>query len=255
MSNPGVKYLATKRLSNGVEFRVEDNIGEAIHIHYGDEIRLDVSINELLEINNKSSLILNELLKETNFNTKYFDSLFLNMISDYLINLERVEFCKIELESIKAETRGFLGLPVFRSIKKSRIVKALEGKTKEIESYRQENYPGQSNSSRLESMLDKISKEGYPFSNKYIVLFNDQNIVRDGQHRAGCLYFLNGNCEIDVIRMHFKNKQYSLFVHPWLKVLFWWPPKRIKKLIKEFVKSIISLFRRFIDGFKRRMKR
>ena len=37
MSNPGVLYLATKKLKNGESYRVEDNIGEAIHLHYGEK--------------------------------------------------------------------------------------------------------------------------------------------------------------------------------------------------------------------------
>ena len=48
MSNPGVIQLASIALSDRRQFRVEDNIGEAIHLHYGDEFRVDETYQNFL---------------------------------------------------------------------------------------------------------------------------------------------------------------------------------------------------------------
>ena len=72
MSNPGVIILDTKkkniiqRIFNRNSFRyvqIEDNIGEAIHIHF-DDFRIELSIKEFFEILNASSffIFLNSLL-------------------------------------------------------------------------------------------------------------------------------------------------------------------------------------------------
>lgn len=65
----------------------------------------------------------------------------------------------------------------------------------------------QSNSDRLEYNLQRIKEEGYPgkSGNSLITLFNDSNRIYDGQHRAGCLYYLYGNIKVKVRRLWFKH--------------------------------------------------
>ena len=57
----------------------------------------------------------------------------------------------------------------------------------------------------MQLILDSVKQNGYPYNNNYIVLYGDDNIIRDGQHRASCLYYLYGNIEIPVMRLHFKD--------------------------------------------------
>lgn len=50
MSNPGVLSLASLApVGADYRFEIEDNIGEAIHIHYKD-IRLDLTVDEFYKI-------------------------------------------------------------------------------------------------------------------------------------------------------------------------------------------------------------
>ena len=51
MSNPAVLSLASLEAVGdvGYRFEIEDNIGEAVHIHY-KEIRLDLTVQEFYEI-------------------------------------------------------------------------------------------------------------------------------------------------------------------------------------------------------------
>jgi hypothetical protein len=63
MSNPGVLMLS-ETLINGKSFRIEDNIGEAIHIHFGD-IRLDMTIREFFDFDKQiTALAANMIMGE-----------------------------------------------------------------------------------------------------------------------------------------------------------------------------------------------
>jgi hypothetical protein len=57
----------------------------------------------------------------------------------------------------------------------------------------------------MKAMMDSIKEHGYPYNDNYIVLYGDDNIIRDGQHRASCLFVLYGNIEVPVLRMYFKD--------------------------------------------------
>jgi len=244
MSNPGVLYLVQKGITNGNYIRIEDNIGEAIHIHYNNEWRIDLSVKEFLALQNVIGDCLDSLFESTRFKIKYFDPVFLDSISNYLIDLEEVTFEEIKLSEIKVLTRNYFGLPVVRSLQESRIVKALNGFTNELKQYKQENYKDQDNEERLKDIMDTIAKFGYPFDEKYIVLFNEQNNVRDGQHRAGCLYYLYGSEHtIPIIRMHFKDKRYNVSMYPWIATIFAWNRRRILKLLKKFYSFVKKIFR------------
>lgn len=249
MSNPGVLYLSNVRLGNGVNFRVEDNIGEAIHFHYGDEWRIDLTVEEYFSLIPKIDVCIDELLRDTGFKMKLFDPIFLDMISSFLLDLESVHIENIKLSSLKVETKNAIGLPVMRSLSQSRVVKALEGKTKELEKYQQENYKGQTNIERVERMKKNISFNGYPFDGKYIVVFNNQNVIKDGQHRAACLLYEKGDMSVPVIRMRFKNNKYNVSMHPWFNKLFIWNIHRIKR----GVKKILLLLKKLMIRIKRKM--
>lgn len=244
MSNPGVLYLATKNISNGVAFRIEDNIGEAIHLHYGDELRIDLSVQEFFSLSSILRNSLNDLLGHTGFDEKNFDPIFLDMFSSDLIRLERVSFERIKLSELRVQTKNRIGLPVIRGIAYSRVFKALNGDSKELLTYEQENYREQSNTDRAYEMKNYLEKVEYPFNNQYIVLFNDQNIIRDGQHRASCLYYLYGDIEIPVIRMKFKDSFNNVSMHPWVLTLFSWDWHRIKNTIRRVYICIRSFFSR-----------
>ena len=48
------------------------------------------------------------------------------------------------------------------------------------------------NEKRILDLFDSIKNHGYPYLDQYIILFNGENIVRDGQHRAAVLAHLYG---------------------------------------------------------------
>ena len=241
MSNPGVRYLAKRRLSNGVEFRVEDNIGEAIHLHYGSEIRLDLSIADFLELDKVCNASLNDLLAHTGFKTQYFDPVFLEMCADILIDLKEVAFDEVMLSELIISTYNVLGIPIMSNLKKSRVTKALNKDYKELDSYVQENMPGQTNRDRVERVWEYMRNCLYPDDSGYIVLFNEQNVIRDGQHRAASLLDIYGDQKIPVIRMKFRDNMYNASMHPFFDWLFRWNRNRIKGLIRKTQQKSLRL--------------
>ena len=68
------------------------------------------------------------------------------------------------------------------------MVKALKGDYAEDDMHKQQNLIGENNLQRLFSIFESVRKNGYPFNDEYITLSN--NIVIDGQHRAGAIYVL-----------------------------------------------------------------
>lgn len=77
-------------------------------------------------------------------------------------------------------------------------------KVLDIDSFnrRDSNHYGQSNSIRLNSILDMVKEHGYPYNNEYITIYNTSNLIVDGWHRAACLYYLYGDIIVPVKVIH-----------------------------------------------------
>ena len=236
MSNPAVVDLKNGVMSIG-SYRLEDNIGESIHLHIG-EWRFDLTIKELDDLACECGIAINNFLSGTGFNYSDYDPLFLSQISDYLPDLIEVRDDKVRLKDLRVDT-SFLGFFGYGGIEKSRVFKAYKGKTKEDERYRQVNRFGETNEERRNALLESVRKNGYPFNNNYIILFNNQNIVRDGQHRAAALYYLYGDMEISVKRLIFKDGKHNVSVKNLLSI------GRFRHLLgktKQIIKHLLRLW-------------
>ena len=75
MSNPAVIQLASLEEITGFPYRfeIEDNIGEAIHIHYKD-IRLDMTIKEFNEFADSVRKIFASMVEHEKFHIEDFDA-------------------------------------------------------------------------------------------------------------------------------------------------------------------------------------
>ena len=74
MSNPAVIMLTNTSTKSGGRFKVEDNIGESMHIHY-DNFRIDLTIKEFLKFTEVIEESLVNLLNNKRFNINNFDPL------------------------------------------------------------------------------------------------------------------------------------------------------------------------------------
>jgi len=212
MSNPGVIYL-TKFQKESFYFAIEDNIGEAIHIHYADDvinIRVDLTIKEFINLANDMELVL-DILLEGKAKCADFDSIFFADLGyDFLINLERITTDSIMLEDILVQEYQSDGKIITRPIMEARLGKAFKGDHSENDKYKQINYLSPTgrtltNKERIDKNFQRIKENGGFSESDYIWLNGETNIIRDGQHRAMCLYALKGNCPVPVRRIWFRH--------------------------------------------------
>lgn len=212
MSNPGVFELFGFQMptnSGKRSFRVEDNIGESIHIHF-DNLRLDLTVKEFLELADNMLDAINAVVDVKGFDARKQDPLFIFEIAPCLVWLREVRIENIPVKELIVDTPDENGNTVYRYIKHSRVVKALNGDHFEDDRRRQQNLIGQKNRQRLFSMFESVKRNGYPFNEEYITFWNDQNIVRDGQHRAGSIYFLTPDAVIPIQRWIFQDNLFSV---------------------------------------------
>ncbi len=233
MSNPAVVELKNGAMSIG-SYRLEDNIGESIHLHIGDW-RFDMTVKELEQLSQKSEGILDSFLNIEGFSCRDVDPLFLSQISAFLPDLVEVRKEKIQLSKLRVYK--WVGFILFlKNIASSKVYKAYCGDAKADDRYVQVNKRGESNKDRRDKMLDSIRTNGYPYDNKYIILFNDQNIIRDGQHRAAALYYLYGDKEVEVVRFIFADNKHSV---SWKSVFKRIKVRNVKSAMKVTAKKMI----------------
>lgn len=212
MSNPGVIQLfgfGYKVNDVPHSFRVEDNIGEAIHFHF-DNMRLDLTVKEFREFADDMLDAITAAVNAKGFDARKQDLESLFRHADQLPFLREVRIEYMPVKDIIVDTLDKNGNVVFRYLKHSRVVKALRGDYAENDMRGQQNLIGQNNLQRLLSIFDSVRKNGYPLNGELITLYNNQNIIHDGQHRAASIYVLNPEAVVPVQRWIFQDNMFNL---------------------------------------------
>jgi hypothetical protein len=240
VSNPAVITLDSVNSKKGQfkRFVVEDNIGESLHLHI-DNMRVDFTVNEFLEF----SIMIRKSLKDLDIFYGYdindFDESFLKNCAPYLHNLYDIEIEKIKISDLKCINRykfyKDLYLTSLVKVENTSAYKYLKNTDNSFLDYPQYNYFNINNAERLKLLKGSI-QEKYPKDNKYIILFNGQNIIMDGQHRVAILADIYGiDKEIDILRFYFKGKKhhYKLSVSNIYKSLYWLAKKVYYRFFKK----------------------
>lgn len=219
MSNPAVITLANSKTQKDKSHKIviEDNIGESIHLHL-DKLRFDFTIKDFIKFSSTVREAFTRLEKLKGFQIEDFDEHFLFECSEFLPDLLSIELDEINLKDLKCivkkKIRHDLILEKILPIIKTPSFKFLKDDKKDYFKYEQFNYLEMDNEKRLLKLVDSIKKNGYPHFNKHIILFNNQNIIRDGQHRASILAHMYGlDYRINVMRFNFKQNKYSLMIN------------------------------------------
>ncbi|MDR3299492.1 MAG: hypothetical protein LBU43_05700 [Candidatus Accumulibacter sp.] len=217
MSNPAVVFLS-KIDRDGLYFAVEDNIGEAIHIHLANRvvnIRLDLTIKDFLVIADQIKEALDDLL-DGKARCCEFDNTFLFTMSRYLPDLENITYDTVMIEDIIVD--NFVdGNILLRPITDAWVGKAmLKDDSGENDTHGQINYLSNqslstSNRERVDSNYNRIKTQGGFGINDCVTFFFDSNCIRDGQHRAVSLYKIKGNCPVPCRRLWFREGKYKPF--------------------------------------------
>ena len=209
MSNPGVITLTEKEISASKSFRVEDNLGESIHFHYND-IRIDLTIKELLYIASVCDETIYELVSAENFNLDNFDGDFLNKYSQCLMDLENVTEDQVAVKDMYIQAQNIFKLPIRKKITKSLAEKIVAQKM--------------------------IRRQG----SYKVVLFNDNNTVMYGERQIAEKFLENKEQQISVLRMNFEKNKYTVSNHPWIPFLFKWNKKRFIKVAKKAAMKLLK---------------
>lgn len=240
MSNPAVITLdnASSKKGKFKRFVIEDNIGESMHLHI-DNMRVDFTIDEFLEFSQMIRESLEDLDILKGYGINDFDESFLKNCTSHLKNLVDIKIEKIKISDLKCIHRynpiKDLFLTKLVSVEKTSVYKYLRGIDKSFENYPQYNYFNSNNLRRLEDLKESLKKQ-YPQDNKYIILFNGQNIVMDGQHRVAVLADIYGlDTEIEVMRFCFEGKKhlYRSFVSNSYTSLYWLTKKIYYRYFKK----------------------
>ena len=107
MSNPAVYVLGETKIKEN-KIRIEDNLGEAIHIHIGD-FRFSLSINEFNRVVDQMELAANILLKQKGLSLNFFDKNALDW--DWLHRyeeIEKIELIKIKIKNLLTKGESFI---------------------------------------------------------------------------------------------------------------------------------------------------
>jgi hypothetical protein len=209
MSNPGVIALVHKTIG-GQLLKIEDNIGESIHIHFGGNLRLDLSMAGFMDVAEQMAELLNRLVDIPGVDVRNLCPIYLNEQMREFADLERIKVDRVRLGSLLTEFTDENGCKYLGPIDQSRVSKALrDGDTRELLQREQCNLRGDTNKSRADAVFASIRDNGYPYNNEYIILHNDGHYIRDGLHRASCLLHLLGDVEVPVLRLYFRKNRHS----------------------------------------------
>ena len=192
-------------------FEIEDNIGESIHIHYGD-FRIDCTIEQFEIISEKMENILNNLFNESGFRCSDFDEIFLFDSAELWPDIEMIQYDNVQLTELLVETCDEKGVNHVVNLEQSHIYKYLNGddsaidKKKQINLFQKGTAKKMSNADRVSNNVNYLSRNEYKASNDFITVTSDNRIL-DGQHRAASMLYLFGNKEIPVRRLLFKKRE------------------------------------------------
>ena len=212
MSNPAVISLASleKNEEFGGRFEIEDNIGEAMHVHYKD-IRLDLTVKEFYEIAAKMGTIMDELVTVDGFSCKDFDPYRLMEMAGELTRLKKITYDEMYLEDMFVSEE--------ESLKGSQILKMLKDELSHRENEKQVNYydpdklQRQTDMERLQYNLNMVKAQKVNQDNAEILMLNDSKRIFDGEQIAACLYYLYGNRKVKVKRLWFEGGRYGKQEH------------------------------------------
>lgn len=189
----------------------EDMIEEfSLAVEYDGVSIIEVRVNELSMAMDRlqfATLIddlysaINRCISKIDFDARNYDPAFLNV----MLAKELPYFCEEKIvymyldDLLVPHVPYQPDVPETVSLNECVRVNSLRG-TVDIDSFnrRGSNHYKQSNSMRLNSILNMVIEQGYPYNNEYITIFSTNNLVVDGWHRASCLYYLYGNIQIPV---------------------------------------------------------
>lgn len=197
MGNPAVFELSKCIIDNQIVC-IEDNIGEAIHLHIGS-IRFDLSVSEFKKMADILQNVLESLVDVEGFNISDYDLFFLFRISREIPYLKKVYNKNVFLEDLFIRIKDSNGNIKRHLLKDTDLYKYLKGINKMIPDFNEELYIFECYDERISIVKDLI---GRTKENIAIIIDKDGNIL-DG-YISSCVLLNNGIDKIEVKVLEFK---------------------------------------------------
>ena len=167
-----------------------------------NEFEKSFSIDELVKLNDLLSKKIDEAYN-LKYDIKNFDPIFLSIF--LWKRLHKIKDIIVEDEYIDnlCVPKGKNGV---QKITDTPYYKTLEvGKEIDIKSVFNSNHVDETHYERIMKIKKSIEDNGYPYKNQYIIVYNNENKIRDGQHRACTLKYLYGNIKVPIMRIILEN--------------------------------------------------
>lgn len=197
MSNPSVFELSKTKIQ-GQDVVMEDNIGEAIHLHIGP-LRVDMKVQEFFETEKVLREALDSILEVPEFTISDYDPYFIEKIAEYLFTLESVSCETRKLKDLKVRYEEELPLEQSPYV----LCLGIEEIEENIDIF-------ESN----EKLFDKI-KLRYQEANSLLgekIVIDENNVILDGEKRLASLYLHQGEeLEISVEVFRFRENQPKIY--------------------------------------------
>ena len=201
MSNAAVVKLQRTKV-DGLNVWLDDNFAESIHIHI-DEFRFDLTYNEFNDLCFDICEAINELMQVDGFNLHFIDPVFFQQI----LRTDLYRLTAVKIESVKLSTLWIYDGRL-RPLVDSHVMRGLEGDLKAANMKRKSDHINQTGYERIRLIDNSIKTNGYPYKDQYIIVYGDDNVIRDGQHRACSLYHFLGDIEVPIMRLYFQDYSY-----------------------------------------------
>ncbi len=192
MSNPAVCYLIKTQVG-GVYFAIEDNLGEAIHFHYGN-VRIDMTVREFLQFSDCVINAARELFALRKLTWDCFDKeAFKDEWMTRYKYVSKVEMVEIPLRKLfmKESFKGKRSIKRIIPLVESEYIQFLRRDSDDSEYYLEKGIYEPSRAEKIERIRCNIQNEGYPYDDSRI-LIDQEGYILDGVKRASCLCYLYG---------------------------------------------------------------
>lgn len=128
-----------------------------------------------------------------------------HMLGVDIPQIERVEYTTEKIMTLALYERAGSSTPTKVRISEHSLYKQLQHGYAD-NGYKSTNHIYENNAERLYNVMKEIkeSVKIYP-----VVVYGNEDVVRDGTHRLACLYYLYGNIDVPVIRVYIAKPYYS----------------------------------------------
>ena len=199
------KFYVYKNAYKDILINIE--FARKINININNKIKMNFEYDQMKSIKNIIYMFF-EKECNTNFSIKKIDTMFLaNFFWKKLYYVENAKIDEIKIDDLYVMHQG-----KDTKILNTKYYEALEkGKKVYIPSVYNTNHYGETNFERVINVLESIKKYKYPLDSQYIIVYNNENKIRDGQHRGCALRYLYGNISIPIMRIYYNKTRYDNF--------------------------------------------